>query len=83
MTLTALDTGVFRFLEFSLTLVFQHIYTEEDLNAATRTLLAEWPALGSRLNLLVCHHLTEFELRRTANWSSSREYIGYLEWKTV
>ncbi|KAL4912658.1 hypothetical protein BDW62DRAFT_214853 [Aspergillus aurantiobrunneus] len=52
MSLTPLDQGLLRFLEFSLTLVFQEVYYADELQAATRTLLSRWPTLGARLNLL-------------------------------
>lgn len=53
MSLTPLDVGVQRFLEFTVTLVFPEVYSTGQLDAATQALLSEWPTLGSRLNSLV------------------------------
>jgi hypothetical protein len=52
-SLTHIDLGIARFLEFSFTLVCQQVYYEVNLQAAAQSLLAKYPVLGSRVNLLV------------------------------
>ncbi|KAL4804163.1 hypothetical protein BDV18DRAFT_36177 [Aspergillus unguis] len=52
MSLTPLDTGALKSLDFSVTLVYHDVYTTDELENATRTLLSKWPTLGLRLNLL-------------------------------
>jgi hypothetical protein len=54
MSLTPLDLGAGRFLEFRFTVVYKKVFEVEDLKRSSQALLGECPILRSRLSFFVC-----------------------------